>query len=162
MSELLAIDPGTTASAWILWHGRIVDHGKWDNQRLLEALRDQHTFAECRDLAIEMMAGYGMSVGQSVFATLVWTGRFIEAWEQSFHTRVWREIYRKDVKLALCGHSSAKDAHVREALIDRVGPVGKKATPGPTYGIVGDEWAALAIAVTASSPMHALAGEKVT
>lgn len=26
--------------------------------------------------------------------------------------------------------------------------IGKKATPGPLYGVVGDEWAALAVAVT--------------
>jgi hypothetical protein len=42
---------------------------------------------------------------------------------------------------------------VRASLIDRFGPykekaIGKKATPGPLFGIHADEWSALAIAVT--------------
>jgi hypothetical protein len=95
-----------------------------------------------------MIDGYGMTVGRSIFRTCVFVGRVEEAWEENRDTP-WREVFRKEVKLELCGNTSAKDSHVREALIDRVGPVGKKATPGPTHGIVGDEWAALAVAVVA-------------
>jgi hypothetical protein len=58
---------------------------------------------------------------------------------------------RRVVKLALCGDSRAKDANIRQALIDRFGgsaAVGRKAAPGPLYGIHRDVWSALAIAVT--------------
>ncbi len=60
---------------------------------------------------------------------------------------------RRAVKLALCGDSRAKDANIRQALIDRFGgsaAVGRKAAPGPLYGISRDVWSALAIAVTYS------------
>ena len=77
---------------------------------------------------------------------------FIEAWrghEQNGYTLV----YRKDVKLHLCGDLRAKDANIRQALIDLFGPgkeraIGKKKTPGPLYGIRKHEWSALAVAVT--------------
>jgi hypothetical protein len=58
---------------------------------------------------------------------------------------------RRAVMLALCGDSRAKDANIRQALIDRFGgpaAVGRKAAPGPLYGIARDVWSALAIAVT--------------
>ncbi|HET6477318.1 MAG TPA: hypothetical protein VFH93_14740 [Thermoleophilia bacterium] len=44
-----------------------------------------------------------------------------------------------------------KDANIRQALLDRFGgpaAVGRKAAPGPLYGIARDVWSALAIAVT--------------
>jgi len=98
-----------------------------------------------------MVASYGMAVGKDVFETALWTGRFIEAWGGP-HTKV----YRKDVKLTLCGNASAKDANIRQALIDRYPPTGggrrpqtgTKAKPGPLYGVRRDIWQALAVAVT--------------
>jgi hypothetical protein len=61
-------------------------------------------------------------------------------------------LQRRAVKLALCGDSRAKDANIRQALIDRFGgkdaAIGRKAAPGPLYGISRDVWSALAIAVT--------------
>jgi hypothetical protein len=44
----------------------------------------------------------------------------------------------------------AKDANIRQALIDKIGPQGTKAQPGPTYGIKSHSWAALAVAVYAA------------
>lgn len=47
---------------------------------------------------------------------------------------------------------AAKDANVRQALINRFGgkdaAIGRKAAPGPLYGISRDMRSALAIAVT--------------
>ena len=60
-------------------------------------------------------------------------------------------IGRKAVKIHLCGSMRAKDPNIRQALIDRYGgssAIGRKATPGPLYGVAGDVWAALAVAVT--------------
>src|SRR3990167_6090451 len=53
----------------------------------------------------------------------------------------------------LCHDSRAKDGNIRAALIDRFGPgkdraIGRKATPGPLFGVSSDVWSALAIAVT--------------
>jgi hypothetical protein len=59
-------------------------------------------------------------------------------------------VYRRDVKMFLCGSNRAKDGNIRQALLDLVGPQGTKKAPGPTYGLRGDEWAALAVAVTIS------------
>jgi hypothetical protein len=59
-------------------------------------------------------------------------------------------IFRKDIKLFLCGTMRAKDANIRQALIDKIGPQGTKKTPGPTYGIKSHTWAALAVAVFAA------------
>jgi hypothetical protein len=97
-------------------------------------------------VACEMIASYGMAVGASTFETCVWIGRFIEV------ARVEVElIYRKDIKLFLCGTMRAKDANIRQALLDRIGPHGTKAQPGPTYGIKSHTWAALAVAVFAAN-----------
>ena len=63
-------------------------------------------------------------------------------------------VYRRDVKLFHCQTVRANDANIRAAIIDRFGPgkekaIGKKSAPGPLYGIKGDEWSALAVALTA-------------
>ena len=63
---------------------------------------------------------------------------------------------RLDVKLHLCKDSRAKDANIRQALLDRfpatgggkTPQIGTKAQPGPLYGIKSHLWAALGVAVT--------------
>jgi hypothetical protein len=88
-----------------------------------------------------------MPVGREVFETCVWIGRFVQAWGAK-HAMV----YRSEVKSHLCHSAKAKDSNVRTALIDRWGgkvkAIGNKRAPGPLYGIAGDEWSALAVAVT--------------
>ena len=57
---------------------------------------------------------------------------------------------RQTVKATLCHDTRAKDANVRQALLDRFGgsaAIGRKATPGPLYGVSRDVWSALALAV---------------
>jgi len=97
-------------------------------------------------LAIEMVASYGMAVGREVFETCVWIGRFQQAWHAPEAVRL---IYRRDVKLHLCGSARAKDSNIRQAVIDLLGPPGTKREPGPTYGVRSHAWSALAVAVTA-------------
>ena len=147
MTPLLAIDPGTTDSAWVIWDGSIVGHNKWSNETILHEIR-MGRFDVCGLLAVEMISGYGLPVGNETFMTCFWIGRFVEAWDVM--GRPWRFIYRKEVKRELCGNATARDSHVRQALIDRVGPQGTKKAPGPTYGLKGDEWSALAVAVVAA------------
>ena len=139
---ILSLDPGTTHSAFVQFDQRgIHDHGHLPNTEIRQILIGRE-YTRC---ACEMIASYGMAVGASTFETCVWIGRFIEV------SRVDVElIFRKDIKLFLCGTMRAKDANIRQALIDKIGPQGTKAQPGPTYGIKSHSWAALAVAVFAA------------
>jgi hypothetical protein len=99
------------------------------------------------DLAIEMIASYGMPVGREVFETCVWIGRFIEAFGSHYDNPTIR-VTRNEVKNHLCGSSKAKDANVRQALIDLLGSPGTKKSPGGTYGVKSHMWSALGVAAT--------------
>jgi hypothetical protein len=62
-------------------------------------------------------------------------------------------VKRREVKIHLCGSMKAKDANVRQVLLDRYGPgkakaVGLKRSPGPLYGFSKDLWSALAVGIT--------------
>jgi hypothetical protein len=83
----------------------------------------------------------------------VWIGRFIQAWRSPDSAKL---VYRRDVKLHVCGSPKAKDPNIRQALIDLLGPAGTKRAPGPTYGVRSHAWAALGVAVTAAGicPEH--------
>jgi len=143
--SVIAIDPGTTRSAWVCYDGFPRAFGIEDNTALLERLGMTGSFGDI--LVIERIASYGMPVGDEVFETVFWSGRFAQAWG-----RDWTRITRREVKLHLCGSARAKDANIRQALIDRFGgkeaAIGRKAAPGPLHGISKDVWAALAVAVT--------------
>lgn len=148
--RLFAIDPGNEESAYVLYDEERKVPCEWAKLPNAEVLRYLDRTPAC-DLAVEMIASYGMAVGCEVFDTCVWIGRFIERWDRSEP----RMVYRRDVKLHLCHDSRAKDPNVRQALIDRFGPgkekaIGKKASPGPLYGMSGDCWSALAVAITAA------------
>ena len=145
MAVILAIDPGTTQSGYcLLVNNKVSASGVQANEDMLRTVR-----ASTADgLAIEMIASYGMPVGKEVFETCVWIGRFQEAWPDLRTTRL---VYRRDVKLHLCGSPRAKDANIRQALLDKLGPVGTKAAPGPLYGVKSHAWAAVAVAVTAAA-----------
>ena len=145
MTTVLAIDPGTSRSAWLRFDGvRPHGFGITANDILVRALRS----GGLPDVVvIEKVESYGMAVGAEVFDTVLWAGRFAEA----SHRVPVVLMPRRAVKLALCGDSRAKDANIRRALIDHFGgsaAVGRKAAPGPLYGIFRDVWSALAIAMT--------------
>ena len=144
--RLLAIDPGTRESAWVVWDGRqILAHGKQINEHVLAMIHVECT-AKFDSCCIEMVASFGMPVGAEVFETVYWIGRFCEAViaKQKDAYRV----TRNEIKNHLCHTSKAKDANIRQAIIDRLGPVGTKKNPGACYGISGDVWSALAVALT--------------
>lgn len=159
--EIIAIDPGPVQSAWLVYNtvtDDIVDSAKCDNEQLLSTLRNLRTGTVWvgrapRDavrldpfvVVIEEIESFGMPVGREVFQTVRWSGRFEEACGRPVEY-----LPRRTVKLQLCGSSRAKDTNVRQALIDRYGgqaAIGRKAEPGPLYGISGDVWSALAVAV---------------
>lgn len=153
--RLLAIDPGPTESAFVLYDTVVKAPVNWlkaENLWLLAQIDSFDTSASDAPavLAVEMIASYGMAVGQETFDTCVWVGRFIERWGIGL-TRL---VYRLEVKRHICHDGHAKDANVRAALIDRYGgraqAIGLKKTPGPLYGMTGDCWAALGVAITAA------------
>lgn len=149
--RILAIDPGNEQSAYLLIGAdqRPIRFGIHDNHDLLRMLREElWGGADLHlELAVEMIASYGMPVGREVFETCVWIGRFVQAWGGPHAL-----VYRREVKSHLCHDSKAKDGNIRQALIDRFGgkdkAIGLKKTPGPLYGVKEDVWSALAIAVT--------------
>lgn len=146
-NSIVAIDPGPERSAFVEWDGEdIYNADILDNQKLLQLLWLRAAKAP---VVCEMIASYGMAVGASVFETCVWIGRFWEATEGGGGpNNLFHRIYRRDVKLHLCGSARAKDANVRQALIDRFGAPGTKKSPGLTYGLKSDLWAAFGVAVT--------------
>jgi hypothetical protein len=141
---ILGVDPGTVKSAFVQWdtaEKKIISKGIEDNPIILGHIYDEHYDV----LVMEMIQSMGMPVGKEVFETVRWIGRFEEAAHCIGVTA--QMVYRKDIKLYFCGSSRAKDGNIRQALLDLVGPQGKKIAPGPTYGVKGDEWSALAVTV---------------
>ena len=147
-NRFIAVDPGPEQSALVHFDASSMSPERsviLDNPDALEEIR---TFSGAA--VIEMISSYGMPVGQDVFETIYWIGRFAEA------ARVHHLVYRKDVKMHLCQSMRAKDSNIRQALIDRfpktgggkVPQVGTKGQPGPLFGIRKDLWAALAVAIT--------------
>jgi len=165
--RILAIDPGTEKSGWIL-HDLVTEQfvgGITNNEDLLEEIAEFNA----TDLAIEMVANYGMAVGRTTFETCVWIGRFIQWWSTSLkaeedsvfmvpekvdYERVF--VYRREVKLHLCNSVRAKDTNVRQAILDlypatgggKTPQIGTKAAQGPLYGVKSHMWAALGVALT--------------
>lgn len=139
----LAIDPGTTQSGWVLFNGqRVLESGTEPNADVLRLIQR----SEADVLAIERFEARGMPIGDDSIETMLWTGRFQQAWRSPDSVLL---VKRSTVKLHLCGTSRAKDPNVRQATIDQVGAPGLKRTPGPTFGVTGHAWQALAVAVTA-------------
>ena len=157
MDSILAIDPGTTQSAYVrMDSGLIKSFGLMPNENMLDMLRNGSWHGY--ELAIESVESFGMPVGKEVFETVLWSGRFIEAWDN--RDLSWTRIYRKEVKLHLCHSHRAKDSNIWQAIVDRFGgkeaAVGRKAAPGPLFGIHSHCRAALAVGLTFLDTARAL------
>lgn len=145
---IYAIDPGPEQSALVVFDTdrQAVPYACIKpNVEILGMLTGRATQ---ESLVVEQIASFGMAVGAEVFETVFWSGRFVEAWPGA-----WYRVKRHEVKTHLCHTQAAKDANIRQAIIDRFGPgkeraIGTKKAPGPLYGIKGDEWSALAVALT--------------
>lgn len=145
MTVVTAIDPGTALSAIVGWDGaRLTAAEILPNEQLVHLLRGTDLVPGL--LAIEQIESYGMAVGREVFETVWWAGRFAEA--HAHRGLPHRMVPRRVAKLHLCKSPRAKDANVRQALLDRFGARGTKAKPGVLYGVRTHLWAALAIAVS--------------
>lgn len=147
---LLAIDPGNEASGYALLSDRYEPllHGKLPNDDLLFDVASM----QFDTLVLEMVSHYGkgMPAGKTVFDTCVWIGRFQQmAAVRGIPTEI---ILRGEEKINLCGSAQAKDANIRQALIDRfartINGKGTKKEPDFFYGFVADAWQAFAVGVT--------------
>ena len=158
---ILAIDAGTTESAYCLFDGeKPVKFGKVQNLSVLSMLRLGFVKQD-EELVIEIVKSYGMPVGEHVFTTVEWIGRFCEAYEwHSYSTfgivKQAKRLPRKEICKHICNDGRAKDSNIRQAIIDRfpatgggkIPQIGIKSNPGPLYGVSKDVWSALAIAIT--------------
>lgn len=147
---LFSIDPGPERSGWVMFDsagGRIFDSGVSDNHDVLRWIRADSSIQE---VAIEtMQATYSSTVGRDVIRTMMWAGRYWQAWSDTLVGPT-HLVSRQEAKAYVCnGNTKASDAGVRQALIDLLGPPGTKRAPGPTYGVTSHAWAALAVAVAA-------------
>lgn len=154
---IFAIDPGTTQSGWVLYDGeKVVDAGVAPNH---DVLRWVQAGQGADVLAIEMMKARGMPTSNDELRTLVWLGRFQQAWREPDAVHL---VYRQDVKLNICGSMKAKDTNIRAALIDlfpatgggKVPQIGTSKQPGPLYGVSSHAWPALGVAVTAAHQLN--------
>lgn len=153
--RVLAIDPGNEESAFALIDSATcepVEFGKVPNDDLLGMLRDNLLPYDAA--AIEMVASYGMAVGETVFDTCVWIGRFHEALTRRTGWGIEPTLVKRIVvKLHHCHVSNAKDGNIIQALVDRFAKgqpnrgKGTKGAPGWFYGFAADVWQAYALAV---------------
>lgn len=183
--QVFAIDPGNKESAYVildieLYHDRpkefynpdtlvIKGHGKLSNERVAERLEEwakQSAFSSDVFCAvIERVQAMGMPVGYEVFETCEWIGRYTQICE-TLAADV-NYVYRLEEKVTLCNDSKAKDANIRQALIDRFARhdlkngKGTKKEPDVFYGFSADQWSAMAVATTFLEQM-AGTGHKAT
>lgn len=144
---ILAIDPGPEESAYLRMtrdgYPSAICFGKQSNDVVTGILKgawlDKHD-----TVVIEEIQNQGMPAGRTTMQTAMWVGRFTQvAHDIGLPVAL---VGRRDIKLHWCGNMRAKDANVRQALLDHYGPQGTKKNPGVTYGIKKDIWSALAIA----------------
>ena len=164
--KVLAIDPGSEQSAFVIWDGiTILQKGILDNWELLAYL-DFNDF----DYEFRFQPNYwtmeyikssrGMPVGEDVFQTVLWTGIFVREIgytlindKKSWYCAL---IPRNEVKMHMCGSTRAKDSNVITAIVDRFDPMrkfgkygrGTTKNPGPLFGVNKDIWQAFALGIT--------------
>jgi hypothetical protein len=148
---ITGIDPGTKESAYVIWDtdkNIILKAEKTDNEKVMDRLSGRFSDIPMTGIVvIEMIQSFGMPVGMETFETVFWIGRF---YQNVFliPTLTVDRVLRKDIKMNMCGTTKAKDANIRQALIDRFGVPGTKKNPGMMYGLHKDMIQAFAVAVT--------------
>lgn len=148
---LIAIDPGTTESAYVVLAENYAPlaFAKLANEELCGILG---AYGPMDTIVIERLASYGMPVGREVLETCEWVGHFARI-ALANGARV-EYLYRRDVKLHLCDDSRAGDANIRRALISRFATHDLRTGKGTAkhqdwfYGFAADMWQAYALGVT--------------
>lgn len=150
---ILACDPGSAESGFVWVDSdtlKILARGYYKNEEVITAIKESGWWSKPYEpdvLVVEYIrSSRGMPVGEDTFSTVFWSGRLCQMADR--HGIPWELLSRDIIKMHICGSMRAKDSNVRAALIDKLGPQGRKKAPGPTYGISGHTWQALAVAVT--------------
>ena len=156
---MLAIDPGPERSALVEFDAdrfRYVRAAYAVNERIRFAVfksRADRALIEYTPPYTQRVKGTGHAyVPKEILQTAFESGRMVEAWEQSHGPGDWGLINRTTIRRWLLGHTQGGDPEIRAAICDRFGVTAKtakgtKKEPGPLYGIKGDLWAALAVAI---------------
>jgi hypothetical protein len=141
---VLGIDPGPVESAYCLYDSHtkapVEFYTLFNGALILSAL--------IKTVVIEKVASFGMPVGETVFETVFWSGKFAQQAE-NYGFNVAR-MTRKEVVTHICGSAKAKDSNVIQAMKDKFGEKGTKKNPGILFGIKADEWQSLALTVAYS------------
>lgn len=151
--KLLAVDPGKTIG-FVLFVG--------GEPRLMGELSDYRKLSQDTDLVymldavcIETIVPYSQQLQQDVINTCMQIGGIADRFRQQ-QIPVYM-VTRPEVKRHLFGKQSGTDAEVRRAVLERLGEVGTKKTPGPCYGMKGHMFAAAAVGILA---IDQLAGDR--
>jgi len=154
VTSVAAIDPGSEQSAVLRYDAaqHTIDcAGILKNMEVLEWLdatdADVLVVEDTKAYTLPMRGGKGAFFPEQVRVATFWAGRFVERWGG-----VYSLMDRRRVKQLLCGNVTVGDPQIRDAILDRFGgtkavAVGRKAAPGPLYGIKRDLFAALAVAL---------------
>jgi hypothetical protein len=165
LMKILAIDPGTVQSGWVIY-----DHVNTVRPLRAMGISGNHAIRELIyhdnvhdpegyismavwDIAvIEEIESYGPKhqIGKETITTIEWIGRFTECVEAKASMTTDMNMHRltsREVRLHLCGYMGADKPAIRRALLDRFGPQGTKKNPGVLYGVREHIWSALALAV---------------
>jgi len=145
---ILGIDPGPKEHAFVWWDAdeqRVIELDTFPSFTQFSKSVKLDITCKVKTVACEWIESYGMAVGQEVFRTVAGIG-----WLAGTIGREVRMVPRKSVKMHLCQSMRAKDANIRQSLIDRFGPQGTKKAPGPLFGVTSHYLAALAVAVYAA------------
>ena len=156
---ILGIDPGPTTSGLVVYkvgdkgvHGRVV---LAEAKATLEAIREQlsafSVIAQEEDVPLTVVVERTQAGPPStaVVHTTEVVGRLMEAC--LVRDLDCQRYYRRQVLQALgCAKKGNKDSHVRNALLEIHGglkevAVGRKACPGPLYGVSSHAWQALGV-----------------
>ena len=160
--RVLSIDTGTKISGFVQ-----TNHFAGEPPEIAEfgVLMNEDMTIHIRDLALDaiVMENFqcmGMPVGISTFNSAIWLGRFIEQFQMVIENHkpelVWL-MHRSAVKMEICGTTRAKDANVRQAIIDcytknlgggKCPQIGTTKDKGPLFGIGTHVWSALALAIS--------------
>ena len=144
--KILGIDPGTTQTGYVVFNTEtddIISFGKIDNEDMLKIVTKNPDKADV--MAIEIISSYGQRVGQSTFLTCYFIGMCMNAFKGPQYN-----IKRVDEKKYICGTGAAKDAGIRQELIDRFEPdlIPGKRPCGKLKGFKADIYSGLAVAIT--------------
>ena len=140
--SIIAIDPGPTETAYLIFSDGIQEFKKVPSQDVLSIISKRS--GDFFEVVCERIESFGMAVGVSTFDTVRWEGEY-----RCMCRMINMEFYpvtRKQIKIFWCHTARATDSNIRQALIDHYGEPGTKKNPGFTYGLSRDTWSTLAIA----------------